>query len=176
MQTIKIKQNKKKVFLLLIASIAFVIIGFAGALYPDEYVSTLYRNPSVIRISGIVGICFFGPAAILLCGKLFNNTPGLSIDENGITDNTNASSLGLIDWRDITHVEVRQIASTQIMILHTNMPEKYMERTGNIIARKAISMNYKMYGSPIIITPNTLKMDFDRLEDLIRSELEKRQH
>jgi len=63
--------------------------------------------------------------------KLFDNRPGLVIDAVGITDNSNATSMGLIEWVDITKVEKKQIMSTKFLILHTSNPEKYLQRVKN---------------------------------------------
>ena len=171
---IEIKLSKKKIFLLFIASVFFVIFGFLGAIKPEDFVSTIFRNPEIIRISGILGVCFFGIGIIFIARKLFDNKPGLIIDHYGITNNTNAMNMGLIEWEDITGIEKKQVMSTKFLILLTNNPEKYINRAKNIISKQAMNMNNKTYGSPISITSNSLKINFDDLEKIITSEFEKR--
>jgi len=171
---IVIKLSKKKIILLFIAGVLFVIFGILGALRPEDFVSTIFRNPEIIRISGILGVCFFGIGIIFIARKLFDNKPGLIIDSYGITNNTNATSMGLIDWEDITGIETKQVMSTKFLILHTNNPEKYINRAKNIISKQAMNMSYKTYGSPISITSNSLKINFNDLEKMITSEFEKR--
>jgi hypothetical protein len=46
----------------------------------------------------------------------------------------------------------------------TDKPEKYIERAKNIISKKAMKTNHKMYGSPLSITSISLKISFDNLE------------
>lgn len=170
---IEIELSKKKIFLLFIAGIIFVILGFLGAMNPQDFVSPIFRSPEIIRIFGIAAICFFGVCIIFMFRKLFDNKLGLIIDENGITDNTNATSMGLIEWNDITMVEKKQVMSTKFLILHTNNPEKYVQRAKNFISKRAIEMNIKTYGSPISITSNSLKMSFEDLENLIIKEFKR---
>ncbi len=168
---LEVSLSKKKIVFFIIAGLVFVIIGFFGALKPEYFLSPLFRNPDVIQISGIIGVCFFGLGLIFLLRKLTDNKPGLIIDQNGITDNTNATSVGLIEWNDITGIERRQVMSNKFLIIHTDVPEKYLSRAKNIISRKAMELNYKSYGSPISIISNSLKIDFEDLEKIILSEL-----
>lgn len=167
---IEIELSKKKLILLLIAGVVFVIVGYLGAVKPGDFVSPLFRSPEIIRISGIAGACFFGIGIVFIAHKLFDNKPGLIIDQYGITNNTNATSLGLIEWNDITGIEVQQVMSTKFLILHTNNPEKYIKRAKNFISRRAMETNAKTYGSPLSITSNSLKISFEELEALIKKE------
>lgn len=104
---------------------------------------------------------------------MFDKEPGLIIDQYGITDNTNGTSTGLIEWEDIIGVEIKQVVSTKFIIIHTNQKEKYIDRAKNTIARKAMEMNNKIYGSPLTIISSSLKINFIDLENLIRSEFKK---
>src|SRR5690349_14771426 len=89
--------SKKKAFLSIIGALIFVVVGFFSAIRPENFVSPIMRNPEIIRISGIASILFFGLCFAFIARKLFDSKPGLIVDEFGITDNTNASSVGLIE-------------------------------------------------------------------------------
>ena len=171
---IEIKLSKTKLIFLLIAGIAFSIIGFQVAISTEDYLSILHNSPLIIRVPGIFAICFFGIICIFLAQKIFDNKPGLTIDQYEITNNSNATNMGLIEWNDNTGMEKKQVASTMLLIILTSKPEKYINRTKNIIAKKAMKLNDKFYGSPISITSNSLKIDFNELEKIIRVEFEKR--
>lgn len=170
---IEIPLNKRKAALALIGSGFFVIFGCLGALKPEDFVSPIFRNPEIIRIIGIVGVIFFGLCLVFITRKLFDSKPGLTIDEYGIINNTNVTSMGLIEWNDITGVEKKQVMSTKFLILHTNNPEKYIQRAKNFISKRAVEMNCKTYGSPISITSNSLKINFEDLETLIIREFKR---
>ena len=171
---IVIHLSKKKALIALVGSVLFVVGGYFMTVYPEKFVSPIMRSHEVIRITGISAICFFGLCLIFISRKLFDNEPGLIIDQNGIINNTNASSMGLIEWDDITGIEKKQVMSTKFLIVYTNNPEKYIQRAKNFISKQAMNMNYKTYGSPISITSNSLKINFDDLEKIITSEFEKR--
>lgn len=171
---IEIPLSKKKILLALAGSIMFVVFGYLGAVDPEKFISRMFRSPEVIRISGIAAICFFGLCLVFIVRKLLDNKIGLTIDQYGITDNTNATSAGLIEWQDITGITKVQVASTKILLILTDKPDKYIERATNIISKQAMKANYKLYGSPISIISHSLKMSFDDLEKMITTEFHKR--
>ena len=171
---IEIQLSKTKNLLLLIGSTVFVVLGTLFIMNPEQFQSPLFRNPETIRIAGIAAVAFFGLCSVFIAIKLFDKKVGLTIDQNGITDNSNATSVGLIEWADITNIGTVQVASTKILMLETDKPEKYIERAKNGISKRAMKANHKMYGSPISIISNSLKIKYDELENLIRDEFEKR--
>lgn len=173
-ERIEIALSKKKIILLFIGSTVFIVIGLLGIIYAEDFVSPMFKNPHVIRIAGIAGVIFFGIVIVFIARKLFDKKPGLIIDAVGITDNTNATSAGLIEWNDITGIEKKQVTSTKFLVVHTNDPEKYVARVGNFVSKQAAEMNRKTYGSPITITSNSIKMNFEDLETLIITEFNRR--
>jgi hypothetical protein len=96
---------------------------------------------------------------------------GLIIDSDGITDNTNASSIGLIVWPGILSSKTRQVMSTKFLLIFIKNPDVYLDRTDGL-KRKLLQANMNMYGTPLSITANSLKCNFDELENLINSNLQ----
>ena len=121
----------------------------------------------MIIISGILSVLFFGIAGVYAMKKLFVKRIGLTIDQNGIIDNTNASSVGLIKWEDITDIKTGQIASTKFLLIYISNPEFYLEKIKGF-KRKILEGNNRMYGTPITITSSTLKCKFSDLEKLVK--------
>jgi len=167
MNKIEIKHSKTKITSLLIGAIIFVIAGLLFLLAPDTFVYPILRNALIIRIVGVLGVLFFGTVGLLGLKKLFDKTLGLTIDENGITDNTTATSVGLIHWADITEIKTKQIMSTKSLLIFISNPDKYLDRA-NGCKRILMKVNMKMCGTPLSITPNTLNVGFDKLERLIK--------
>lgn len=163
-----------KIGLLFIGAVVFVILGIQFALNPAEWLSPRSKSPEFIRTMGLISVAFFGTCGIFIGRKLFDRKIGLTIDEKGITDNTNTISIGLIEWDDITGIDKVEIARTKILIIKTDKPNKYIERAKNEIYKRAMKINNKTYGSPISIISGSLKMNFSELENLIQSELKKR--
>jgi hypothetical protein len=170
MDKIEIPISKTKIFILLIGTILFVIFGVLFIMTPDSFVTILFRNPQTIRLTGIASVLFFGAAGIYGFLKLFDKSLGLIIDDNGITDNTNASSVGLILWSDITEIKTEQVMSTKFLLIYTTNPEKYLARVKGL-KHKLMKANYKAYGTPFSITSNTLRYKFDDLEKQINTRL-----
>ncbi len=171
---IEIQLSKTKILLLLIGATIFVVLGILFIMNPEQFKNPLFRNPEAIRIAGIASVAFFGLCLIFIARKLFDKKVGLTIDQNGITDNSNSTSLGLIEWADITGIGTVQVDSTKILMLETDKPDKYIERAKNGFSKRAMKANYKMYGSPLSIISNSLKIKYDDLQKLIREEFEKR--
>ena len=172
---IEIPLSKKKIALLLLGSIAFVAGGIWIATNPERFIPNIFRitDPEIIRIGGIVGILFFGATGIYGIKKLFDKKVGLIIDSDGITDNSNASGIGLIEWNDITEIRTKQVMSTKFLLIDISNPEKYIGKAKNGMQAKLMKANINMYETPLSITSNTLKFDFGELEKLIQTEFKR---
>jgi hypothetical protein len=178
---IEIPLSKNKIYLLLLGVIIFLIAGFwmfiepenAGRFYNPMLKRFLYLNSETIQIIGIVGIVFFGAVGIYGIRKLFDKKAGLIIDKNGITDTSNATSIGLIEWNDILRIRTKEVMSTKFLLIDIENPEKYIKKAKSGIQAKLMKVNLNMYKTPLSITSNTLKYDFGELEELIKKELKR---
>ena len=103
---------------------------------------------------------------------MFGKTNRLTIDENGIFDNTNASSVGLINLTDITAIKTEQVASTKFQLIYTSNPDFYFDKVKGF-KRELMEGNNRKYGTPLSITSNTLNYYFN---DLGNNEKESRPH
>lgn len=173
MDKIEIPLSKVKLLLILLGGLAFVVIGVIFIVNPEKFVSARMSDPELLRLLGIASVLFFGILTIYAIKKLLGNPIGLVIDEDGITDNTNAAGVGLIKWADITRLERVQVKSTKILLVHISNPEEYLEKTKGF-KKLLIKGNYNMYGTPLSITSNTLKYNFNDLEQLIAERLLKK--
>lgn len=169
-QRIEIPLSKAKLLLVLGGAILFVALGAWLLLDVAGEESGYYRL--FIQGVGLLGIVFFGFMGLIGVRKLFDNQPGLSIDREGIHDNSSAISAGLVEWKDITGFRSLKIRSTKFIMVDVEDPEKYIARAKNGIAKKAMQANDKLYGSPIAITSGALKYDFDQLEVLLAATYE----
>lgn len=172
-EKIEIPLSKNKLVLGIGGSMLFVIAGVWLFFIADsfqEHPFRLLRNPMVVKGVGILGFLFFGAIGVFGFKKLFDKKVGLTIDSNGITDNSNASSIGLIEWNDISDIITKQVMSTKFLLINVQNPEKYIGKAKSGIKAKLLRANMKMYGTPLSITSNTLKYDFEELEKLIQTE------
>lgn len=174
-EPIKIPLGKKKITLLVFASLLFIAGGTWLVSEPEKFISNIFRinDPNEIRFWGIAGIVFFGLAEIYGIIKLFDKKVGLIIDSLGITDNTSAVSIGLIEWPDISGIRTEQIMSTKFLLIDVENPKKYLDKAKNGMKKKLMEANLHSYGTPFSITSNTLKYNFWELEKLIQLEFNK---
>lgn len=178
---IEIALSKLKLTKLLIFSILF-LCGGLWMIVSDPQTSNPVLNNQFIKaiasygstIMGLLGVYFFSR-------KLFDDKPGLVIDENGIYDNTSAFNFGFIPWSDISQIYERtvqaSIASKQHFItIGLLNPDKYISREKNSLKRKLLSANANSYGSPIHISTNGLKTNHHELLQVLTEEFIKHKH
>ena len=60
----------------------------------------------------------------------------------------------------------------KILIIEVLSPEKYIE-VGNPVKRALLRMSYKMCGSPIALSSNSLNVSFEELEEICNRYLAK---
>ncbi|MGZ5255260.1 MAG: STM3941 family protein [Flavitalea sp.] len=166
-QPIEIPLNKTKLIMMLVASIVFVAIGFWFVFSPPVINNSFWGNPTRLMIIGYASILFFGICTIALAKKLPDTKPGLIIDNKYLFDNSSALSVGEIPWEDIEHISVMEVQKQKMLMVEVRNPEEYIDRQPNFLKRKAMTMNYRMYGTPISITTNGLKIPFPELLDLL---------
>ncbi|RZM25402.1 MAG: hypothetical protein EOO88_19430 [Pedobacter sp.] len=160
-----IKTSKVKLVILLICSLAFVI----GGVF--MYQGFSFRGAAILRsIIAIVTIAFFGIATLYASLKLFDGKPGFIFLEDGFVDNSSGISAGEVLWKDITSLRTSSINGQSFISIAVADPQMYIDRQANILKRKAMTLNLRMYGSPIALSANGLDISFN---DLV-SEIETR--
>jgi hypothetical protein len=122
---------------------------------------------------GIIGILFFGSIVVYGIKKILNKKIGLIIDSNGITDDTNLTSIGLIEWNDIIEIRTEQIMTTKFLLIDVNNPEKYIGKAKNGIQSFLMKFNMNKYETPLSISSSVLNFNFKELEKLIQTELKR---
>ncbi len=174
-ENFKIPLSKNKITLLFIGTLIFVLLGFWLAIDPENFrVSVFrYRSPELIRIVGVIGVTFFGVCSFFIFKKMFDKKYGLIIDKNGITDNSNATSIGLVKWEDITGIRVLEVVNQKFVMIDISNPEHYIGLKKSGIGKMTMKANYNKYGSPISITANSLKADFKEVWEIIKKQYEK---
>jgi hypothetical protein len=178
---IEIPFSKVKLTKFLLFSIVFLILGFWMATSKPEVSNTFLNNALIKNIvayssmlMGLLGTYFFTK-------KLFDKRPGIVIDEQGITDNVGALSVGLIQWNDISIIieriiQVSHFSKQSFVVIILKNPESYISKQTNAIKRKIITSNLKSYGLPINITSNGLTIKHNDLLLLLKKNLKKYKH
>jgi len=170
-QPIEIPLSKKKLTLMVIGSLIFVVLGILFVVSPENYTSLIMQSPTIIFISGLASILFFGLCFFFISKKLGDKSPGLVISDEGILDNSSGVSVGQIKWAEIEHISVIKIYRQKMIILQIKNPQEYIDKQTNWFKRKMMTTNYKMYGTPVCITSNGLKISFNELLSTLTEKL-----
>lgn len=166
-QQIEIQLSKIKLLLMLVGSLTFVALGLWLVINPPTNQHYHRYSPTTILIAGYASIIFFGLGVLIFIRKLSDNRPGLIIDDLGLSDNSSGVAGGQILWSDILGISVLKVHRQKFVMLQVKNPEDYINRQTNAFKRKMMEMNFKMYGSPLSITSNGLKISFNDLHKLL---------
>ena len=167
-EQIEIPLSKNKLSLMLFGSLIFISLGLWFVIKPPTISNPIIGNPTLLLTVGIAGILFFGLCAIFIAKKLPEKTPGLIINNQGVIDNSSGVSVGLVPWCDIKGINMTNVANQKFLMLVVKNPDEYINREKGFIKKKAMQMNYKSYGSPISISANGLKCNFDELFKILQ--------
>lgn len=170
MQEIKIQLSKTKLVAILLGSVLFVVIGFWMLQYSDRMHKLA---PLLIQIIAIAATLLSGLCGLYAIIKLFDNKPGLVINDKGIFDNSSAINTGLIKWENITHVYISEISGQEFLTIEVNNAEElFLRQTG--LKKLMLKWSKDWFGSPVQISSNALKCDFNELCEIIDSQLQAR--
>ena len=162
-----IERSRAKIILLMLVSCALVALG-AWLFSLDEAAirsHRRYNNPTVVHGIGLIVVLFFGLCGLAGLKMLFDKKPGLVFNSSGIVDNASEVAAGFIPWSEVTGAGVYEIQKQKVLVIGVRDPQKYIDR-GGAMKRALNTANYKMVGSPVAISSNTLKINFSQLVSL----------
>ncbi|PFG11432.1 MULTISPECIES: STM3941 family protein [unclassified Marinobacter] len=168
-----IETSKVKILLLIIIAFGFVALGASFlSLDPAEIASRRrFNSPLLIHGIGVVSVGFFSLCAIAGIWKLFSSGPGLALSSKGI-EIFGIRSNTLVPWIDVSGFSVYEMQSQKMLIVKLRNPKKYIEADSSF-RRFMAETNYKMCGSPISVSANSLKISFKELCELFEQYFER---
>ncbi len=139
--------SKWRIGLLIIVAIGFVttglwMIGAFGIVPRSERL-----GPAGTVFWGWASIVFFGPGALLLLRRLFDETEQVRIDASGIR--WAKWSGELIPWSEITEVSTWSYKRQNCIVLHLREPSRF---PGSGLAQALRSINKQLTGGDIAIS------------------------
>lgn len=171
MEKIEIKPKKAKLIALLVFALVFAGLGVFLVLLPQMKESMSLMKRYFCYFAGAAAILFFGLAFISVLRKMLSTSFGLTITDEGITDNSSASSLGFIPWKMITGVRETMMNHRRILCVMIHAPEQLIEIQKSSAKRFVLNQNFRLTGTPFIITTSTLDCDFDMLKRALEHRL-----
>ncbi|GAB3425362.1 STM3941 family protein [Niabella aquatica] len=168
---IEVPVNKSKALKRFALFVVLLILFTLMAVQPQLFVKG--HSYGFIKVAGFIGtfVCIILTAFV--AQKVFNKKPGLTIDNEGITDNSLGVMFAKVRWRDVTDITHLQNAGDHYIKITIKDPEKYMEAESHSLKRKMLEMNYNTLRTPVNIAASRLKINFDELFAIVRRELEK---
>lgn len=159
--------SKTKLILLFLGSIGIVALG----LWLIQIADTQTRyDPTYLKVLSAAMIVFSGLCTIYYFTKFFDKKPGLVINDEGIIDNASAVCAGLIKWENITGVSINEIYGQKFLAIYINNVDEIISKQRGF--KKAVmSLNKNYFNSPIQISSNGLKCNFEDLYNLIEERL-----
>ena len=161
MAPVTIPLSKKKLIKNLIGSFLFVVAGIFFILKPFWFIRS--DNPKVIVIIGYIIVGLFGLIGLVLLRKLFDKTPGLVLDEEGLIDNSSGVAAGKVYWKDVRRVYKQEVAGQPFVMLEVKNPEVYLRAQKNPIRKQVMELNYRLYKTPVSISAASLRISFQEL-------------
>lgn len=147
-----IGRSRAKVMLLMAGSIIFVTVGVF-----------LFQIDSLLaNLVGLISLIFFGAGVIFCIVMLFDRSPGLILNEEGITDNSSLLSVGFIPWAEIIEIGHFESFNQKMFLIYVSKPEKYI-LMGNKYQRIMRGLNMNMCGTPLFISPMGLIISYAEL-------------
>jgi len=152
------------VALMFLGAVAFVALGVSMFLTADQF---RRRPPLFVKAVAVVCVGFFGLVAVKAGARLFDMSPGLIIDAEGIVDNSSGIAAGRIPWSDIKRIQTSTSEKRGFLTIEVHDPQKYVRRA-RWVKRVAVTQNMRYFGSPIHISVDTLRIDYDDLRKAIK--------
>ncbi len=170
-QPIEIGFSKAKLSFFLLISIGVVAFGI-WMLSTEQFIHNPYfKDPLKAKIAVYASIIFFGFGIYKFSQKLFDNKPKLIIDNKGITINTKAAYANYIPWSDVEKAVITSLRRQSFIIVHVKNPEEYINNQQNVLKRKAMQLDYKVFGSPLTISAAGLTISSNKLLRMINKKI-----
>jgi hypothetical protein len=100
-----------------------------------------------------------------------DKSPKLIIHQFGITDKISNIE---IYWKDIINVSVFETHGSRFLKINVYNPKEYLDNQTSTFKRKAMWLNYKMHGTPVMISTSVLDIEFEELMQLIQERITKK--
>ena len=147
------------------------ITGLLEAINPGM-LADVNENHDKTRIFAAAAAAIGFGLSISVFWKMFKKNSGLIIDQTGITDYSNATYTGLIEWADVTGIKKIKNGPLKSILIQTDKPEKYLNQ-GRKVMRSTMAKAYRIHGSPLLIVSSRLKIKYDVLLMVITQEYQK---
>ena len=168
-ESIEIYSSKKKAFLVLLASITFVVGGIFMFLNADQSYS--HRSPIYLKTAAILCTLVFGVGIFFSIKVILKNQLILIIDNIGL--NIYPKKSDYIYWRNIIGIKEIKIHSTNIVVIDIDNSEYWIQKESNLLRKQAMKFSFRNYGSPFNLSANSMQANHIELMEILNENLSK---
>ena len=166
---IEIPADKIRLSFLLILSLYLVTNSISGSYKLAIAINDPATHTSVLILKSFaiaLNFLFFGSGALLVIYMLVRNKPSLIIDENGIT--ISPFSNQKVKWNDMVEISEIKTLLRKYIVIKLRNPKEYIDNEANALIRIIMKLNYRTYGTPVLLSANQLKISNDDLLAIIK--------
>lgn len=161
MNDLTIYNKRGRMFGLMFLASVLVFLGFILI-----YFSMTTSAPFWFFIVGLIGVFFFGFAALYYLKELIIRKPALIVSEKGIIDRSSYLAAGLVEWKDIRNFEVVQFEGQLFLAIYTYETKLIINRS-NGVKKLLNKMNRGLIASQVNIPVKNLAYSTEALSDEI---------
>lgn len=170
-----IPYSRTKLTRLPLLALGLILLG-ASAFFalPQEPTASLVL-PILLGILLIFVVAMGFLLGTLYFRQIIKNGPGLVINNTGFTDYSSGLAAGYIPWTEVKGLKTVILPRNKrrsISVVLKN-PNDFLDRQPNALKRKALIINLRNYGSPIQLSPNSLRCSFDELLKHLQSHFDR---
>lgn len=163
MKEIKIELSKGKILLVLLGGISLVAVAFWLWNYSEIQQKV---DPLLVKIIAVIGMLFFSICSFFGTIKLFDTKPGMIVNSRGFVNNSLVLDGQFVEWTHVHSFQIIEIKQTKILLVFIDNPEEIIDKS-NIWNKFWLRQNLKWYGTPINVTSNTLKCNFEEMLNIM---------
>jgi len=170
--SIHIGINRKRLKLVGIGYAIAALFIFCGFYYISTRFEGNWSNAMKI-IGGIIAV-FSGVTGLSAVKPLNDKNAGITIDENGILDQSTSISSGLISWKSISNLESN--SKEKMILIKVKKPDDFTKNAKNRAIKQLLQRNLAIYKTPVVIESNYLNCSFDELQTTLETQFKKFAH
>jgi hypothetical protein len=162
--------SRRKTALILVGGLLFVAAGawLLSPYAPPPRARRFRTTQEQVQLLGLSVVVLFGVAAAFAARKLFDRRPALELGPAGLLARSSALAVGLVPWTDIAGFKVFELRGQRMVVVLVHDQAPYLAR-GGLLARAMRRANAAMCGSPITFASSSMRIDFDRLLELVQA-------
>lgn len=165
MNKVRIRKNKKQEIRDSISTLILLLISIYTLIRLLEEIKVIYL------IIIIILIVFFGVGFIFNISGVLNIRPLLSIDEDGITDRSCISSVGLIPWKEIEVIYVEGNQHQRNIGIKLYNLDEFINKV-SFLKGINIKINLMRKHAPVSINLDTVDKELYEVVELLQRRLE----